>query len=135
MKSSAPILLIEDDKVDQISVKRAMKDAEVTNELLIAQHGEAAFDILNHHPRPSLILLDLNMPKMNGLEFLQKIKSIEEINAVPVLIITTSNAAEERLAAFRMGACGFMIKPVEYPDFVRMFSIINSYWTLSETPF
>lgn len=134
MKSGSPILLVEDDKVDQLSVKRVMNSLGIVNPLLIAKHGEEALEILQNS-KPSLILLDLNMPRMNGLEFLKMIKADENINAIPVIVVTTSNSAEERLIAFRLGVCGFMIKPVEFDDFVRMFDAIKKYWTLSESPY
>jgi CheY-like chemotaxis protein len=135
MRTGAPILLVEDDKVDQLSVKRAMKEAGITNPLLIASHGEAALEMLRSDEKPSLILLDLNMPRMNGLELLRHIKSEDSTRAIPVIVITTSNSAEERIEAFRLGVCGFMIKPVEFPDFADMFVTIKKYWTLSLTPY
>lgn len=134
MRTGRPILLIEDDKIDQLSVQRAMKEAGVTNPLLIAKHGEEALKMLQGDEQPALILLDLNMPKMDGIEFLQQLKSREEVNAIPVIIITTSNSAAERKAAFSLGVCGYMVKPVEFPEFVEMFSVINKYWTFSEFP-
>ena len=121
--------------MDQLSVKRAMKSAGIDNELLIANHGEEALEMLKGDARPSLILLDLNMPKMNGIEFLRHLKATDTVNTIPVIVITTSNSYEERAAAFSLGACGFMIKPVEFPDFVDMLGTIHKYWTLSETPF
>lgn len=135
MRTKAPLLLVEDDKVDQISVKRALKESGIPNELLIAPNGEEALRILRERPvKPGLIFLDLNMPKMNGMEFLKELKKSEELKVIPVIVLTTSGMEIERKKAYSLGICGYMIKPVDFPDFLEMFKTIDKYWTFSEMP-
>ena len=135
MRSSKPILLVEDDNVDVMTVKRALKDLKVTNELVCRANGEEALDYLkvaSGDKRPCIILLDLNMPKMNGIEFLEVIKTDETMKKVPVVVLTTSENEEDRADSFRLGAAGYMIKPADYEKFVGTIRTVDLYWTLSE---
>jgi CheY-like chemotaxis protein len=135
MRSSKPILLVEDDNVDVMTVKRALKDLKVTNELVCRPNGEEALDYLKDasgEKRPCIILLDLNMPKMNGIEFLEVIKADSTLKGVPVVVLTTSENEEDRSDSFRLGAAGYMIKPADYEKFVGTIRTVDLYWTLSE---
>jgi CheY-like chemotaxis protein len=135
MRTKSPILLVEDDKVDQMSVKRAMKDSGISNQLLIASNGEEALAILNRpDTRPGMIFLDLNMPKMNGMEFLAELKQNDALKAIPVIVLTTSGMHQEKNKAYSLGICGYMIKPVNYAEFLDMFKAIDRYWAFSEMP-
>lgn len=136
MKGEKPILLIEDDKVDVLTVRRALREANVTNTLYVASNGEEALTFLREHPheRPGIILLDLNMPRMNGIEFLGAIKADNQLKTIPVVVLTTSNEDRDRFQAFQYSAAGYMVKPVEYGKFVEMMKIIHGYWTISELP-
>lgn len=136
MNSKKPILLVEDDKVDAMTVKRSLRDIHVTNRLLLAGNGEDALQYLRepNADRPCIILLDLNMPKMNGLEFLQVLKQDTILKKIPVIVLTTSKNEQDKLESFRLGVAGYMIKPVDYQQFVEVVRTINLYWTLSEMP-
>lgn len=136
MNSKKPILLVEDDKVDAMTVKRSLRDIHVTNRLLLAGNGEDALQYLRepNGDRPCIILLDLNMPKMNGLEFLQVLKQDTILKKIPVIVLTTSKNEQDKLESFRLGVAGYMIKPVDYQQFVEVVRAINLYWTLSEMP-
>ena len=136
MNSKKPILLVEDDKVDAMTVKRSLRDIHVTNRLLLAGNGEDDLQYLREPniDRPCIILLDLNMPKMNGLEFLQVLKQDTILKKIPVIVLTTSKNEQDKLESFRLGVAGYMIKPVDYQQFVEVVRTINLYWTLSEMP-
>ena len=136
MKNKKPILLVEDDVVDQMTVQRAMKDLHMTNRLDIAGNGEEALVHLRHgeKERPCIILLDLNMPRMNGIEFLRVIKRDESLKHIPVVVLTTSKEENDKIESFKLGVAGYMVKPVDYMGFVDVVRTIKLYWTLSELP-
>ncbi len=136
MRNSRSILLVEDDVVDAMTVKRALKDIRVTNPLHTVGNGEEAMEFLTNsgHDNPGIILLDLNMPKMNGLEFLKIVKSEAKLKRIPVVVLTTSKEEQDKIESFELGVAGYMIKPVDYMQFVETMRTINMYWTLSELP-
>ena len=136
MRSSKPILLVEDDQVDAMTVKRALKEIKVTNRLDIVNDGEEALTFLKNseNKKPSIILLDLNMPKMNGIEFLKIAKKDESLKKIPVVVLTTSKEDQDKVDSFNLGVAGYMIKPVDYRKFVEVVRTIDLYWTLSELP-
>ncbi|MGR8934595.1 MAG: response regulator [Gammaproteobacteria bacterium] len=134
--SCKAILLIEDDKVDAMTVQRALKELHVTNRLIHVENGEEALTFL-HDPAqelPCIILLDLNMPIMNGIEFLQAAKADAELRRIPVIVFTTSDEQEDKGDSFNLGVAGYMRKPVDYRQFVETIRSINAYWTISELP-
>lgn len=136
MRSSKPILLVEDDQVDAMTVKRALKEINVTNRLDITNNGEEALAFLRNpaNEKPGIILLDLNMPKMNGIEFLNITKNDETLKKIPVVVLTTSKEDQDKVDSFKLGVSGYMIKPVDYRQFVEVVKAIDLYWTLSELP-
>ncbi len=136
MQRSKPILLAEDDKVDALTVKRALKDLKVANPLVHSVNGEDALEYLRNesNKKPCVILLDLNMPKMNGIEFLKIAKTDEALKSIPVVVLTTSKTARDVVESFKLGAAGYMIKSVDYRKFVETVRTIDLYWTLSEMP-
>jgi len=136
MKSSKPILLVEDDSVDVMTVKRALKDLKVTNKLVHKENGEEALDYLKDKDteNPCVILLDLNMPKMGGIDFTHAIKAEEELKKIPIVILTTSDEQQDVIESFNLGVAGYIIKPVDYKKFVESIRIIDLYWTLSKLP-
>jgi CheY-like chemotaxis protein len=134
MKTKKAILLVEDDRVDAMTVERAMKEVHVTNRLDLAQDGEKALEYLKTHETPCVILLDLNMPRMNGIEFLQIVKSDSVLKKIPVIVLTTSESDQDRLKSFELSVAGYMIKPVAYKNFLDVVRTIDLYWTLSELP-
>ncbi len=130
------ILLIEDDDIDAMTVRRTMKELGAPNPLDRASDGEQALTFLldASNPRPGLILLDLNMPRMNGIEFLAEIKQDAELCLIPVVVLTTSSEEGDRIAAFSKSVAGYMVKPVDYPQFVGIMRLIRDYWMTSVTP-
>ena len=136
MRNSKPILLAEDDDVDAMTVKRAFKDLQVANKLVRAADGEQMLEYLRteNSEEPCLILLDLNMPKMNGIEFLKIVKADEALKRIPVIVLTTSLDERDVVESFKLGAAGYMVKSVDYEKFVDIISTIDQYWTLSELP-
>lgn len=136
MKNLRPILLVEDDRIDRLTVQRALREIEVKNPLKIAGNGEEALTILRdkNNKAPAIILLDLNMPKMNGLEFLREVKRDENLKRIPVIVLTTSSEDQDKLESFDLCVAGYMVKPLDYLQFVEMLRAIQTYWMLSELP-
>lgn len=136
MQNSKPILLIEDDNVDVMTVNRALRDSKVTNQLVSIGNGEEAIEYLKdkNATEPSIILLDLNMPKMDGAEFLKVVKADNILKKIPVVILTTSNSDRDVIESFELGAAGYMVKSVDYEKFVEIIRTIDQYWTLSKLP-
>jgi CheY-like chemotaxis protein len=129
------ILLVEDDEVDRMTVKRAVRKLKILNELLTAENGEEALDLLNNSAElPWFILMDINMPRMNGLELLKIMKSDERLKIVPVIMLTTSAQDEDRYESFQNSVAGYVVKPVEFDDFVDAIDRIHKYWTMVDTP-
>lgn len=136
MKSSKPILLVEDDNVDVMTVKRALKDLNIKNQLVRTANGEEALEYLknNGNKQPCIILLDLNMPKMNGIEFLQIVKADDALKQIPVVVLTTSSQQQDIIESFKLNVAGYIVKSVDYAEFTEAISAINMYWTLSKLP-
>jgi CheY-like chemotaxis protein len=136
MQNSKPILLIEDDDVDVMTVNRALRDSKVANQLVSIGDGEEAIEYLRDDSatKPSIILLDLNMPKMDGAEFLKIVKADNALKKIPVVILTTSNSDRDVIESFELGAAGYMVKSVDYEKFVETIRAIDQYWTLSKLP-
>ena len=135
------ILLIEDDSVDVMNVQRAFKKNNITNPLHIAFNGVEALNMLRGtngkpklNPPPRIILLDINMPKMNGLEFLRELRNDPELNSISVFVMTTSNDDQDKIEAYRLNVAGYILKPLSFEKFVNAVSILNSYWKLCEQP-
>lgn len=128
------ILLVEDDVVDQMSVQRSFKDLKIVHRLGIKENGVEALEHLRDKSavRPFLILLDLNMPKMNGLEFLRELRKDDDLKMLPVVVLTSSKEERDRVESFGLNVAGYMIKPVDYKDFVEVIRTIDQYWATSE---
>lgn len=129
-------MLIEDDNVDVMTVERALRDLKIANKLVITSNGEQALEYLrtNGNKKPCIILLDLNMQKMDGTEFLKTVKTDEALKKIPVVVLTTSSQQQDVVESFKLGAAGYMVKSVDYEEFVETIRTINLYWTLSELP-
>lgn len=136
MNNNKPILLVEDDKVDAMTVQRALKEVNFKNKLVVTENGEEALEYLlnDENEEPCIILLDLNMPKMNGIEFLKVAKNDSKLKCIPVIVLTTSKTDQDKFESFRLSVAGYMIKPVDYIKFVEIIKTIKIYWTLSELP-
>lgn len=141
-KRTVNVLLVEDDEVDVMNVQRAFKRNRIDNPLYVANNGLAALDMLRgsdselpsvpEHRR--LVLLDINMPKMNGLEFLQALRQDESLKSTPVVVLTTSDADQDRLEAYRLNVAGYILKPVTFSIFSEVVASLNQYWALCEIP-
>jgi CheY-like chemotaxis protein len=136
MKNSEPVLLVEDDSVDAMTVKRAFNDLKVINPLVHALNGEKALEYLKNeeNKKPCIILLDLNMPRMNGIEFMQAIKADDTLKKIPIIVLTTSQEERDKLESFKLSVAGYMLKNINYKKFVETIKAISTYWTLSELP-
>ena len=136
MRGSKPILLVEDDTVDVMTVKRALKDLQVDSEVAAAGDGEQALAYLRDdgNAKPCVILLDLNMPKMDGTEFMRIVKADEVLRRIPVVVLTTSNSEQDISKSFGLGAAGYMVKSADYKKFTEIIKTIDLYWTMSKLP-
>ena len=134
--TNKPILLVEDDQVDAMTVRRALKELHILNPLIHVENGEEALGYLRDaaNERPCIILLDLNMPIMTGIEFLQHAKRDDRLRRLPVVVLTTSEEQKDKIESFDLGVAGYMRKPVDYRQFVDVMRSIDTYWTLSELP-
>ena len=136
------ILLVEDDEVDVMNVQRAFKKSNILNPLYMAANGLEALDILRGKAQiePAmpqarrLILLDLNMPRMNGIEFLRELRLDENLRSIPVIVLTTSNEDRDKVEAYNLNVAGYILKPVTFSNFVEVMATLNKYWMLSEIP-
>jgi CheY-like chemotaxis protein len=136
MKEPAPILLIEDDLVDQMRVRRALRDLNLATPLVVARDGVEAWAYLKdpQEARPFLIILDIQMPRMNGLEFLQRLAQDDRLGTIPVVVLTSSAEPQDIRACFRLKASGYMIKSIDYKEFVQIIKTVHAYWSLSKRP-
>ncbi|MGL5059827.1 MAG: response regulator [Microcoleus sp.] len=136
------ILLVEDDEVDVMNVRRAFKKNNIVNPLYIAANGLEALAMLRGDTGsetviPSerrLILLDLNMPKMNGIEFLRELRMDAKLRSIPTIVLTTSNEDRDKVEAYNLNVAGYILKPVTFSNFVEVMATLNKYWMLSEIP-
>lgn len=134
---SAVILLVEDDPGDQELTRRALEDGDITHELYIVEDGEEALDYLFRRgryrgssgcPRPDLILLDLNLPKVNGRQVLEQLQNDANLRHIPVVILTTSQQEKDIQQCYGGGASSYIVKPVGIDDFIRVVHCIDEYW-------
>jgi CheY-like chemotaxis protein len=131
------ILLVDDDEVDVMTVKRAFQKANITNRLFVASNGVEALEMLRGGSIPQsrrLVLLDLNMPRMNGLEFLREVRNDPALSTLTVVVLTTSNEDRDRVDAFQLNVAGYLLKPVTFHTFADVMATLNKYWTLMEMP-
>jgi len=131
------ILLVEDDEVDVMNVRRAFERNHMTSGLHVAGNGIEALEMLRSGRIPRerrLILLDLNMPKMNGIEFLEELRSDTDLSSTPVVVLTTSNDDQDKIDAFHLNVAGYLLKPVTFSAFCDKMATLDKYWSLVEMP-
>ncbi|MGY3793880.1 response regulator [uncultured Aquimarina sp.] len=127
------ILLIEDDEIERMKFTRVLKKNNYACKLEEATNGEEAVEILEDETKtPDLILLDLNMPKMNGIEFLKSLKSNSQLKYVPVIILSTSNNHQDLKRCYEEGIAGYLVKPLKYEDYVEKIKALIEYWGKNE---
>ena len=136
MRNSRPIFNIEDNRGDAMIFNRVLKDLEINNPLVHLTDCEEALEHLRDQSKekPCLIIMDLNTPKMNGLEFLRIVKADDVLKQIPVIILTGSDTEEDITASFALGAVGYVTKPADYNELTEAIKAINAYWTLSKLP-
>jgi len=136
MRNAKPVLLVEDDAIDAMTVRRAFRDLKLANPLAHATNGEAALAYLanDDDPKPCVILLDLNMPRMNGVEFMRVAKADPVLRKIPVIVFTTSRDDRDIVESYQLSVAGYIVKPVDYKKFVEAIRMIDLYWTINELP-
>lgn len=126
-------MLIEDDMIEVMKLNRAISSLQLNHKIVEANNGEEALEILrNKATLPDIILLDLNMPKINGIEFLKILKEDDNLKYLPTIILTTSNNKRDLLECFKIGIAGYVLKPLKYEDYVFKIKNILSYWSINE---
>jgi len=131
------ILLVEDDPAHAVLVQRNLENLRVANRIINVADGEAALDYLFRkngfadeavHPFPNLILLDLRLPKVDGLEVLRSIKGDDHLKLIPTVILTTSDTESDMAKAYKFGASSYLVKPVDFDKFTRLMETFGYYW-------
>lgn len=134
------ILLVEDDEVDVMRVERGFRQLRIANEIIRVRDGVEALDVLRGAAGddglqpPFLILLDISLPRMTGLEFLAALRADEKLRTAVVFVLTTSKNDEDRLTAYRHNVAGFMIKEEAGQEFVKAMEMLECYWRVVELP-
>lgn len=128
------ILLVEDDEVDVMNVKRAFSKNNIMNSLFIAGNGVEALEMLEDKiiPLPKIIILDINMPKMNGIEFLKIVRENEKLKNISVFVMTTSNEDSDKIDAYNLNVAGYILKPLSFEKFVTSVATLKNFWQLCE---
>lgn len=137
--SDGPILLVEDNPDDVLFTLRAFSRNHIRNEIVVAHDGEQALRLLfpddgGHPLRPALILLDIKLPKIDGLEVLRTIRAGDRTRSLPVVVLTTSNEERDIVESYRLGANSFVRKPVVFEEFVGAANVLGMYWLLVNQP-
>lgn len=130
------ILMADDDSDDRMLALEAFEENKLANQLSFVENGEELLDYLmwrkdfnaQNAPRPDIILLDINMPKMNGIQALQEIKAHNELKKIPVIMLTTSNSDEDVIKSYNLGVNSFITKPVTFDSLVGIISDFSNYW-------
>lgn len=129
------ILYVEDDKLETMRFKIALNQNKFTGEVRMAENGEAGLDLLNaqRHHLPNIIVLDLQMPKMNGFEFLAEIKEDITLRRIPIIVLTTSKNEKDILQSYDFQVAGFFTKPFSTLEYNKIVGCIKDYWASSKT--
>lgn len=128
------ILLVEDDRIDAKAFLREMKKLKIGNPVIHANDGVEGWETLQDMPRPNMVILDINMPRMNGLELLRKIRTDPALHDTIVFVLTTSNDEEDKFEAYDLNVAGYMLKSDMGNSFVRAVALVESYWKVVEFP-
>ncbi|HEY5688240.1 MAG TPA: response regulator [Yeosuana sp.] len=127
------ILLIEDDMIEIMKLNRVISTLKLPHKLMEANNGEDALNLLKEKDNiPDIILLDLNMPKINGIEFLKILKNDNYLKYIPTIILTTSNNKKDLLECFEIGIAGYILKPLKYEDYIVKIEKLLAYWSINE---
>lgn len=133
--NNVDILLVEDNEADVVLVREALKDAKVYNTLHVVNDGQSAIDFLEHDPAqnpngiiPGLVLLDLYLPKLNGMEVLEAVKNNEELRTIPVVMMASSREESDILQAYELQANCYVVKPVDFEQLIHVIKTIENFW-------
>ncbi|PIA78524.1 MULTISPECIES: response regulator [Flavobacteriaceae] len=127
------ILLIEDDTIETMKFNRTISSLKLEHNVTEANNGEDALKILQKKDElPDIILLDLNMPKINGIEFLNILKNDDTLRHIPTVILTTSNNQKDLLECYKIGIAGYVLKPLKYEAYVSKIEKLLAYWSINE---
>ncbi|MDG2279424.1 MAG: response regulator [Flavicella sp.] len=127
------ILLIEDDAIEVMKLNRTISSKGLDHTIVEANNGEEALEILRKKDAlPDIILLDLNMPKMNGIEFLSILKADDVLKYLPTVVLSTSSNDKDVMECYRIGIAGYVIKPLKYEDYVSKIVKLLAYWSMNE---
>ena len=127
------ILLIEDDMIEVMKLNRTISNLNLPHHIIEANNGEEALQILQHKEQlPHIILLDLNMPKLNGLEFLNILKADDTLKYIPTIILTTSNNQKDLVECYKTGIAGYVLKPLKYEEYTSKIEKLLAYWSVNE---
>jgi len=134
MNKKLNTLLIEDDSIEIMKIHRAISDLSLNHQITESKNGEEALNFLNDQDieLPNIILLDLHMPKMNGLEFLEILKKDANLRHIPAVVLTTSANQKDLKECYKIGIAGYLIKPLKYEDYVIKLKAFFEYWSLNE---
>jgi CheY-like chemotaxis protein len=136
------ILLVDDDDIDVMNVRRAFKKNNIFNPLYVAGNGVEALAMLRGDgvqspvvpPERRLVLLDLNMPRMGGIEFLRELRADPLLRLITVIVLTTSDDERDKVEAYHLNVAGYILKPVTFMSFVEVMATLNKYWAINELP-
>jgi CheY-like chemotaxis protein len=136
------ILMVEDDPKDVELTLTALEDYNLTNEVVVARDGEEALDYLycrgsfkmRTNENPAVLLLDLKLPKIDGLEVLQQIKSDEKLKLIPVVVLTSSREERDMVASYKLGVNAYVVKPVDFHEFVNAIKELGIFWAIINEP-
>ena len=127
------ILLIEDDMIEVMKLNRVIASLQLDHKIIEANNGEEALAILDQKDKkPDIILLDLNMPKLNGIDFLSILKNNEVFKKIPAIVLTTSSNSKDVLECYKIGIAGYILKPLKYEEYVYKINKILAYWSVNE---
>lgn len=138
MEKQINILLVEDDEIDVMNVKRAFKKNNISNPLHVCGNGVEALEYLRAITDvlqlPRIILLDINMPRMGGIEFLRELRQDPKLKSISVFVMTTSNEEQDKMNAYNLNVAGYILKPLSIESFIASVAMLNNYWMLCEYP-
>ena len=142
MTTMGRILLVEDDSKDVELTMTALEEYNLSNEVVVAKDGEEALDYLYSRGKfqlrssdnPAVLLLDLKLPKVNGMEVLETIKQDEKLNMIPVVILTSSREERDMVASYKLGVNAYVVKPVDFHEFVNAIKELGVFWALINEP-
>ena len=133
MKKQLNVLLVEDNLIEVMKMRRTVSLLDLKHNSIVANNGEDALQHIEDKSKfPDLILLDLNMPKVGGIEFLAILKNNDDIKHIPTVILTTSDNQKDLEECYRLGVSGYVLKPLKYDDYVEKIKNVLSYWSMNE---